>query len=215
MATMRTIASSRDEFFEGSTMQDTHDDSLAYADRLELPEQVERRIQALVTTAELLGLKEPSFVGCLGALTNLSSKRLTLKQSLYRTEYAVKELETHLAMVEHEQRLLNGYAPLMVLHTLDFTITQGSWKLHFDEALMSDEDSPELLERKRQALLKKAREYKRELENIKLEDPPVTVSDLSAQQDRNKETEERIRQKRAKLKVFQGLPPVSSQSLPI
>ncbi|KAJ8089013.1 hypothetical protein PM082_014261 [Marasmius tenuissimus] len=170
-------------------MQDTHDESLAYADQLELPEQVERRIQALVMTADLLGLEEPSFVGCLGALTNLSSKRLSLKQSLYRAEYAVKELETHLAMVEHEQRLLNG------------------WKLHFDEALLSDENSPELLERKRQALLKKAKEYKRELENIKLEDPPVTVSDLSAQQDRNKETEERIRQKRAKLKVFQGLPP--------
>ena len=72
-----------------------------------------------------------------------------------------------------------------------------------------------MLERKRQALLKKAREYKHELESIKLEDPPVTVSDLSAQQDRNKETEERIRQKRTKLNIFQGLPPVSAQPTPL
>ncbi|KAL0567665.1 hypothetical protein V5O48_014329 [Marasmius crinis-equi] len=185
--------STKSQFLEGSS---AYDAPLDYLDQLVFSEQVEGRIQALVTTAKHLGLEQLSCIGYSNALINLSSKKLSLKQSLHRTEFAMKELESHLAAVEHEYRLLDR------------------WKSHFDDILYSNpgEGSPELLERRRQALSKKAKEYKREHDSIKLEDTPVTVSDLSAQQARNKETEEKVRQKRAKLKVYQGLPPNLDQA---
>ena len=80
-----------------------------------------------------------------------------------------------------------------------------SWKCQLDNTT----HSADLLERRRQTLHKKAKEYTQQLSQITLEEPSVTISDLRAQETRNRETEERIRVKRAKLEAFQGLPPVS------
>ncbi|EEB87925.1 hypothetical protein MPER_14514, partial [Moniliophthora perniciosa FA553] len=118
------------------------------------------------------------------ALQALSDKKSSLKQTLHRTAYAEKELRTHLAVVRHEQGLID------------------EWKEHFEAS-----ETTEVLERRRLALLRKAKEYKNELESIKLVEPPVTISEISAQQERNKEIEMAIERKRTKLKAFQGLPP--------
>ncbi|ESK88335.1 hypothetical protein Moror_14821 [Moniliophthora roreri MCA 2997] len=176
------MAAERSEFLEGSSSD------FSYLDDVQFSDAVERRLQALVASAELLEIKEVSFSAFFSALQALSDKKLSLKQMLHRTAYAEKELRTHLAVVKHEQELIN------------------KWKEHF-EASETTEETTEVLERRRLALLKKAKEYKKELESIKLVEPPVTISELSAQQERNKEIEMEIGRKRAKLKAFQGLPP--------
>lgn len=43
--------------------------------------------------------------------------------------------------------------------------------------------------------------------------PPVTVSKLTKQQEKNKLKEQELKAKRAKIKAFQGLPPVCSPPL--
>ncbi|KAF7978963.1 hypothetical protein HWV62_44201 [Athelia sp. TMB] len=65
------------------------------------------------------------------------------------------------------------------------------------------------MQRKKESLVRKAKEYKKELDGIMVhvEDPPVTITQLSAQHERIKKQEADIKAKRAKLRAFKGLPP--------
>ncbi|KAK7047229.1 hypothetical protein VNI00_006895 [Paramarasmius palmivorus] len=164
----------------------------------QVSEAVKTRLRALVESAELLGIGDTSLSSAeetahmprfFNAIQGLSEKKLSLKQSLHRAAYAEQELRTHLTIVGHEQGLIN------------------KWKDHFATGSESLEESTSLLERRRVAILKKAKEYKKELDGIKLVDPPVTISELSVQQEKNREKEKEIEKKRAKLKAYQGLPP--------
>lgn len=94
------------------------------------------------------------------------------------------------------------------------------------------------LERRREILIKKAKEYHKELESLlvssffsfllsisissflnpplyhtqKIEEPlqvSTTVSQLLEQKEKNQIRERELKEKRAKIKAFQGLPPVS------
>lgn len=86
-----------------------------------------------------------------------------------------------------------------------------------------------MLERRREALLKKAKEYHKELNTVLVgaysyslslhwrsnhlqenmpDAPPITVTQLTEQQASNKALEQQLKFKRAKIKTFQGLPPV-------
>ena len=89
------------------------------------------------------------------------------------------------------------------------------------------------LERRRETLIKKAKEYHKELESLlvssffshlnfnfsfiisyitKIEEPlqvSTTVSQLLEQKEKNQIRERELKEKRAKIKAFQGLPPVS------
>jgi len=72
------------------------------------------------------------------------------------------------------------------------------------------EESIATLVRRREVLLKKAKEYHKELEALlaSMPDAPlITVTQLTKQQEKNRIMEQGLKAKRAKIKAFQGLPP--------
>ena len=107
----------------------------------------------------------------------------------------------------------------------------------------SNMETAATLERRRETLIKKAKEYHKELESLlvshhfqfnflprffnyillfyilsppfsslKTEEPlqvPITISQLLEQKEKNQIRERELKEKRAKIKAFQGLPPVS------
>ena len=100
------------------------------------------------------------------------------------------------------------------------------------EAMRTEHHGTANLERRRESLLKKAKEYRKQLELLMVclfyecilssgltgafgceaempEDSPVTVTDITTQQEINRRKEQELKGKRAKIKAFQGLPPVS------
>ncbi|KAF9463156.1 hypothetical protein BDZ94DRAFT_640663 [Collybia nuda] len=83
------------------------------------------------------------------------------------------------------------------------------WRAEMEREGYGGETS-EMLDRRREALLKKAKEYHKELDSLLANmpaAPPVTVSKLTKQQEKNKLKEQELKTKRAKIKAFQGLPP--------
>jgi HAUS augmin-like complex subunit 1 len=97
-----------------------------------------------------------------------------------------------------------------------------------------NEETASALERRKDALIKKAKEYQKELDLLKVQcyvlsrqflpqttcalqkeipdEPTVTVTELAAQQERIRKKEQEVKAKKAKIKAFQGLPPVRASS---
>ncbi|KAF9074065.1 hypothetical protein BDP27DRAFT_1317937 [Rhodocollybia butyracea] len=177
---------------------------------IELSHETESRLQLLVQAAEALGLEDPSLIGsspfsCYDLLiltvlvrfyqrlTNLSSRRLNLKLSLNRAIYIEEELRIHLAGVEAELSLIKKSSESLI----DGSIDQNT-------------ETAESLERQRQAIVRKAKEYQAQLAQLNSMSPPeslsTVISDLEQLQDRNKEREQAIRRKRKRIEAFRGLP---------
>ncbi|KII86304.1 hypothetical protein PLICRDRAFT_143931 [Plicaturopsis crispa FD-325 SS-3] len=151
----------------------------------------EERLRILIRVADVLGLDELSFLTYSSAITRLSSDELAVKRSLNHLKYAEHRLSDHLASVRHEEQLITKWT----------------------DVLQADQETGETassLERRKEAMIKKAKEYQRELETLKNAmpyEPTVTISDLMAQQARIRQKEQELKVKRAKVKAFQGLPP--------
>jgi len=155
------------------------------------PEPLGERLELLTSIAGLLGIDDVSFASYATALSRLSSSELSLKRSLSRLEHVENQLRAHLASVKHEERLLKKWT----------------------EMIQSDQlagESAATLERRKDVLLKKAEAYRKELDELTAASPKplVTVMDLTAQQERIREKEQNLKLKRAKIRAFQGLPPV-------
>ncbi|KAJ7596552.1 hypothetical protein C8J56DRAFT_773493 [Mycena floridula] len=151
-----------------------------------MSEDTEKQLQGLVDVADLLGIQDVSFTSYSSALTRLSENDVFLKRTLDRLAFVEQELEGHLAAMQHEQALIR------------------SWNTQIDT-------QPVSLDAQRDSMLKKAKEYQKELnllkENAQIKEPSVTVTDLMTMQEKNEKRAQNIKLKRSKIKTFQGLPP--------
>ncbi|KDR68792.1 hypothetical protein GALMADRAFT_256644 [Galerina marginata CBS 339.88] len=173
----------------------THLPPLQVSDsRSDSEEELVRCIDILARVVEVLDIPDASFASYSTAIDKLTVEKLTLSRSLNRLKQVEDELNHHLASLKHERDLL----------------------AHWNEVLSPGSSSslnPETaatIERRREALVKKAKECHRELETMLAEEPleiSVTVSQLLAQKEKNQAKEREIKEKRTKLKAFQGLPP--------
>ncbi|KAF9007872.1 hypothetical protein BDQ17DRAFT_1301673 [Cyathus striatus] len=149
------------------------------------------RLEVLTRILELLGIEDVSFASYSAAIARMQTDSLSLAQTKNTLQYQKEELETELDSLKHELFLVQR------------------WKNSVESA-KSTEESVESMERRRGAILKKAREYHDELNKLLADghqDPPVTVTKLLKQQEKNKALEQELKAKRAKIQAFQGLPP--------
>ncbi|KAF8907708.1 hypothetical protein CPB84DRAFT_1768605 [Gymnopilus junonius] len=153
-----------------------------------------RCMDTLARVVEVLDIPDASYSSYSTAIDQLFEEKFALSRSLNRLRQIEDEMKDHLASLRHEYHLIRQW---------NETLTPGS----------SDSLRPEsaaTLERRREALVKKAKEYHRELETLIAEEPlkvPITIEQFISQKEKNLALERMIREKRAKLNAFQGLPP--------
>ncbi|KAJ7712535.1 hypothetical protein DFH07DRAFT_974932 [Mycena maculata] len=129
-------------------------------------------ISSLVV-ADLLEIDDVSFSSYSSAILQLSARAQNSEKSLNLLLLVERELKSHLAAMVHEERLMD------------------SWIERLSGELATSE-STSALERRREALLKNAKEHRAMLEAI------VAANERRA---------EAIEAKRAQLRSFRGLPP--------
>ncbi|KAI0638889.1 hypothetical protein C8Q77DRAFT_1078171 [Trametes polyzona] len=162
-----------------------------YLNGLELSSEAEDYIETLTDIAEALGIDDISASSYSTAIERLDAEELSISRSLFRTREAEEELTRHLLSVLHEQSLLE------------------KWTTTLQSAPHSDE-SVSALERQKAALTSKAREYQKELDAAMSdmpEAPAVSITELAAFRKELKKQEQVLKEKRAKVEAFQGLPP--------
>ncbi|KAJ4476528.1 hypothetical protein C8R41DRAFT_845828 [Lentinula lateritia] len=174
------------------------EDDLQALQGIYLSPVLESRLELLAQTAEALGLDEPSIIGFNHSIANLSTRRLNLKLSVNRATYVETELRLHLAKLEVELALLRKWTLSLIGETppgLETSVEHGST------------ETAESLERRRQAIIRKAKEYQAQLVQLNSTNPSsfstnVSISDLTRLQEQNKEREKEILRKRKKV-VFE------------
>ncbi|KAJ7088420.1 hypothetical protein B0H15DRAFT_949601 [Mycena belliarum] len=153
-----------------------------------LSPEIREKLEALTRVADLLGIDDMSFASYSSAITRLSSRESDAQHTLNRLAYVEQELKNHLQAMRHEEQLIE------------------SWIERLDLDLKTSE-SASTIERRRELLLKKAKEDRAVLETIVVDPPPTTFADLTAQQAANERRAQSIKSKRAQIKAFRGLPP--------
>ncbi|KAF7340471.1 PCI domain-containing protein [Mycena venus] len=153
-----------------------------------LTPDVRERLDILTRVADLLGIDDLSFSSYASAITRISAREQEAQQSMNRLTLVERDLQRHLAAVGHEERLLESW-----IERLDTEHTQS--------------ESTATIQTRREALLKKAKEYRALLDAIVLDHPTITFADLTAQQTANEQRVQSIKAKRAQVKAFRGLPP--------
>ncbi|CAA7266389.1 unnamed protein product [Cyclocybe aegerita] len=157
-------------------------------------EEIEGALTTLAKIVQVLDIPDASFMSYSTAIENLSTQHCALNRSLNRFKNIAEELKDYLETLRHEHDLLK----------------------HWNEALVpgpsskSGLDAASTLERRKEALVKKAKEQHRELEALLVEDKldiRVSVDKLIAQKEKNLASEKELKENRAKIKAFQGLPP--------
>ncbi|OBZ78729.1 hypothetical protein A0H81_00275 [Grifola frondosa] len=153
--------------------------------------EVDQYAEALVSIADALGIDDLSFLSVSSAISRLSAEELALKRSLLRLKHAEEELAAHLAKAKHEETLISKWTEIIN-----------------DQS--NSENSVAVLERRKAALMTKAREYQKELDVV-MKDmpaaPPLSASELTAYHKRVRKKEQELKEKRARVQAFQGLPP--------
>ncbi|KAI0761160.1 hypothetical protein BD413DRAFT_607241 [Trametes elegans] len=160
-------------------------------DDLDLPENIAEPIQTLTEIAEALGVDDLSFSTFSEAVERLEAEELFVARSLLHTHQAEDELTRHLLSVLHETKHLER------------------WTQTLQSVSDSDESAP-ALERRKAALNAKAKDYQKQLDlamSDMPEAPPVSITELAAFRKHLKKQEHELREKRAKVEAFQGLPP--------
>ncbi|KAF5355898.1 hypothetical protein D9756_004355 [Leucocoprinus leucothites] len=157
----------------------------------ELSEEIKKRTGILSEAARLLDAKDVSFASITSKIDALSDEELLLRLSLNRLAFIEDELTMNLARLSHELQLIS------------------KWRVILGSELVSSETSASL-ERKREALIRKAKELNREFITAMDESKDkssTTITHVLKQKERNAKKEEALKIKRAKLRVLQGLPP--------
>ncbi|KAI0735799.1 hypothetical protein C8Q76DRAFT_290281 [Earliella scabrosa] len=158
---------------------------------LELPPEVETYVNALTEIADALGIDDLSFSTYSSAIDRLEADELALARSLLRTHHAEDELTEYLLSTVHEQHLLEKWVA-----TLQTTTDVNAMV--------------PVLERQKAALTTKAKEYQSELDALMSdmpEAPPVSITELANFRKQLKKEEQVLKEKRARVEAFQGLPP--------
>ncbi|KAJ3868046.1 hypothetical protein EV359DRAFT_33096 [Lentinula novae-zelandiae] len=185
------------------------EDGLQALQGIYLSPVLESRLELLAQTAEALGLDEPSIKCFNHSIANLSIRRLNLKLSVNRATYVETELRLHLAKLEVELALLRKWSLSLIgeappgLETTSVKTGTGTT------------ETAESLERRRQVIIRKAKEYQAQLVQLNTTNPSsifmnVSISDLTRLQEQDKEREKEILRKRKKVEAFRGLPTVRS-----
>ncbi|KAJ6568983.1 hypothetical protein B0H19DRAFT_1134373 [Mycena capillaripes] len=153
-----------------------------------LKPEVQERLDSLTRVANLLGIDDLSFASYASAITHISAREQDAEQSLNRLNLVERDLQAHLATIVHEERLIE------------------SWIERLD-AEDAKSESTSIIQSRREALLKKAKEHRAILDGMVVEPPTVTFANLTAQQAANEQRAQSIKAKRAQIKAFKGLPP--------
>ncbi|KAJ7259897.1 hypothetical protein C8J57DRAFT_1339557 [Mycena rebaudengoi] len=153
-----------------------------------LSPDIQKRLDTITEIADILGIDDLAFVSYSSAIGRLSARTLEAQRSLNRLELVEQELLAHLATMVHEEHLIQSWTE----------------RLESDEAALENTTTTE---RRRDALLRKAKEYRAELDSITMQPPPITFAELTSLQASNHLKAESIKGKRAKLRTFKGLPP--------
>ena len=122
---------------------------------------------------------------------------MKIKLVYHRAEYVQTELQAHLFELEAE---------LDLLHVWSKSLTG---QLEADSSAQPAETA-ESLERRRQGIARKAKEYQAQLAllNSATSSSAIRISDLTRLQQHNKDGEKEIRLERKKVEAFRGLPAV-------
>ncbi|KAJ6559318.1 hypothetical protein B0H10DRAFT_2119668 [Mycena sp. CBHHK59/15] len=153
-----------------------------------LSPDLQERLAILTRVADVLGIDDLSFSSYSSAITRISLRTLDLQRSLNRFDLIERELQAHLATAVHEEQCIKGWIE----------------RIETEEATL---ESTSTIELKRGALLRKAKEYRAELDLIVTITPPITFANLTSQQAVNHARVQAIKVKRSKVKAFKGLPP--------
>ncbi|KAJ7611196.1 hypothetical protein FB45DRAFT_941247 [Roridomyces roridus] len=149
---------------------------------------IQEKLAVLTRVAKLLGIDDVSFSNYAAAITRLSTRTKDTQQRLNRLELVERQLQDHLVAMGHEERLLES----------------GIGRLTTE---LATGDSVPTLERRREVLLRKAKEYRAMLDGMVIDSPAVTFTDTTAVQASNAQRSQAIKEKRAQIKAFKGLPP--------
>ncbi|KAK7694153.1 hypothetical protein QCA50_001333 [Cerrena zonata] len=152
-------------------------------------EDVEKYVITLTSIAEALGLEDFSYTNCFERISRLSEDKLHLELSKLRLEQAETELKDHLAYMNHELALIR------------------KWKEELNEVDLTEKTA--MLERKKSMLSAKAKEYQKSLDSAETQIPevPISITELSEMREGLRKKEQTLKEKRARLQAFQGLPP--------
>ncbi|KAF7437463.1 hypothetical protein PC9H_004303 [Pleurotus ostreatus] len=158
---------------------------------ISISDELNQQLGVLCEVAQILNIDDISFASYSEAILYLSTERANAKQTLVRLQLAERGLRMSLAGTRHEEQLLEKW--------------QGTLQ---DE---QQTNNPIVsLEKRRDATIKKAKEYRKALDDLMehvVEAPEITVTDLVKQKEKNRLREQTLKDKRAKLAAFQGLPP--------
>ncbi|KAJ3013259.1 hypothetical protein NUW54_g1643 [Trametes sanguinea] len=164
---------------------------LAHLDDLELLPETETHLDILVDIADALGVDDLSFSTYSGAIERLDAEELAVTRSLLRTREAQDELEQHLLSAVYENALIEKWIQ---------SLQSGP----------HDEESVASLHREKAARASKAKEYQKELDMLMSDMPeafPVSINELATLRKQLKKQDQVLKEKRAKVEAFQGLPP--------
>ncbi|KAJ3571966.1 hypothetical protein NP233_g3404 [Leucocoprinus birnbaumii] len=154
----------------------------------DLSEDIIKRSEILAEIANLLGTKDVSFGSIAPEIDALSDEELQLRVSINRLSFI-------------EDELAHGISDLNATHKV-------RWKERLGSELFLSETSASI-ERKRENLIRKAKELNKELATVleeTTESPATTITQLAKQQEKNVRKEQELREKRTKRRAYQGLP---------
>ncbi|RPD70839.1 hypothetical protein L226DRAFT_574496 [Lentinus tigrinus ALCF2SS1-7] len=148
-------------------------------------------VDALEDVADALGVEDLSFSVYSSVIDRLDHEEVAVNRALLRTQQAEVELTQYLQSILHERRLIDRW-----IDSLQPTVESA--------------DTVSELERRKTALIAKAKEYQKELSELQSDMPEtaaVSITELSAFRKQLKKQEHTLKEKRARVEAFQGLPP--------
>ncbi|TBU46294.1 hypothetical protein BD309DRAFT_916230 [Dichomitus squalens] len=163
----------------------------AHLQGITLPPEVECYLGALTEIAEALGIDDLSFSSYASAIDDFELEELSVSRALLRTRHVEDDLTDKLLSTIHEDQLIQKW-----MRTL--------------QAPADPQETVPAMERRKAALTAKAKEYARELDELNTDMPensPLTITELAAFRKELKKQEQVLKEKRAQVEAFQGLPP--------
>ncbi|KAF9554539.1 hypothetical protein CPC08DRAFT_766654 [Agrocybe pediades] len=157
-------------------------------------EELRQSLDTLADVIEALGIQDASFASYSSSIDQLTAEKFSLLRSLCRLKQVEDTMQSRLESLNHEIDLLDHWNKVLVPGSADSLYPEASTTL----------------ERRKDALVKKAKENHRQLEKLQTEEPidvKVSIGQLLAQKERIQAKAKEIKEKRAKIKAFKGLPP--------
>ncbi|RPD59485.1 hypothetical protein L227DRAFT_527529 [Lentinus tigrinus ALCF2SS1-6] len=148
-------------------------------------------VDALEDVADALGVEDLSCSVYNSVIDRLDHEEVAVNRALLRTQQAEVELTQYLRFILHERRLIDRWVDCL-------------------QTTAESADTVSELERRKTALIAKAKEYQKEFSELQSDMPEtaaVSITELSAFRKQLKKQEHTLKEKRARVEAFQGLPP--------